>query len=384
MKAGLVLTTIFDPICLDGYFENFKKFGHLEQVEVFVSTDARTPQVTYLHCEALRKKGLKISCEHYHLEAAEFVKSIGLKPEMFPLNSDNRRNIGYLQALAAGCDFIISIDDDNYCLPDKDYFAGQEVCLTTAQSVSEEVDGWYNPCSLLNVGLTRVFQRGFPYYKRQSHLGGVHFKAGNFNVHANQGLWFSDPDIDAMSWLVTPVKSYPGQPSGLSMVLGQKTWAPVNSQNTAVRAEAIPAYYFIPMGWRYGGAQADRFGDIFQGYFLQKCMKHLGGHLRIGSPFVDHRRNSHVYFTDVEKELPCIMLLEEMLPWLTDERTELSGSDYCEAYLCLASMLEEWVMRDVNPQKFALTAGLSKVSLFDKMRSWVKACRTIGVGKVAA
>jgi hypothetical protein len=43
-KATLVFTTIFDPILLDTYYANFKSFGHLDDVEVMVIPDRKTPE----------------------------------------------------------------------------------------------------------------------------------------------------------------------------------------------------------------------------------------------------------------------------------------------------------------------------------------------------
>src|ERR1035441_3108113 len=113
----------------------------------------------------------------------------------------------------------------------------------------------------------------------------------------------------------------------------------------------------------------DRYGDIFQGYFFQKCMKHLGGHLRIGTPVVEHKRNSHNYFKDLKLELPCIELLEKMLPWLVDE-CKITGSDYCEAYESLADQLDTWD-GILDASQMHLWA--------ENMKQWAKACRTIGV-----
>jgi hypothetical protein len=39
--ATVVVTTIFEAEALDGYFENFKRFGHLDQVEVVIIRTVR-------------------------------------------------------------------------------------------------------------------------------------------------------------------------------------------------------------------------------------------------------------------------------------------------------------------------------------------------------
>jgi len=372
MKAGLVLTTINDPVCLEGYYKNFEQYGHLRDVLVFVIPDVKTPKDAYVRCAELTNKGLVTLCPAYSA-SANILNSIGLKPEMFPLNSDNRRNIGYLMALVSGVDFVISIDDDNYCREGEDYFANHAlVCESGSEAVSSS-DYWLNPCEWLQMTGPRPnpYQRGFPYFARMGNQHTVHANDGLFDVHVNSGLWLGDPDVDALTWVAIPRRVYAHHSS---VIAAKDTWAPINSQNTAVRAEAMPAYYFILMD----PPRMDRDGDIFQGYFLQACMKHLGGHLRIGTPIVDHMRNSHNYFDDLVKELPCIRLLEEMLPWLTE--LKLTGSDYAETYHCLSEELDEWSHhRTISTSNLLWFESVTK-----NMREWVKACRTIGVQKVTA
>lgn len=373
-KAGLVLTTINDPVCLEGYYENFKKYGHLEDVTVYLIGDVKTPPEAAQRCVALGQKGLTCIPVHYTF-GADFLTRIGLRPEFVPLNSDNRRNIGYLMAVDNGADFVISIDDDNYCVGDN-YFKAHRACLGPTDVALSNTEGWLNPCDWLDTRGEPVFQRGFPYYARKKE-NTFSQSQGQFEVHVNEGLWFGEPDLDAITWLVNPARSYAHK---RSFTVGKDTWAPLNSQNTAVRAEAIPAYYFIPMDGTIRGQKIDHDGDIFQGYFFQKCMKHMGGHLRVGTPIVEHRRNHHNYFDDVEKEWQCIRLLEEMLPWLTEE-CKLTGSDYCEAYECLAEQLVEWQAKNAEIGRIA-GGWLQRVA--ERMKLWAGACRRIGVKRGVA
>src|SRR5437870_5691904 len=98
-KATIVFTTIFDPILLDAYFENFERFGHLDQVDVIVVPDRKTPAGAYSRCAEISKKGLRTKCPAIE-EQEGFLKSIGLRPDTIPYDSDNRRNVGYLMAYA--------------------------------------------------------------------------------------------------------------------------------------------------------------------------------------------------------------------------------------------------------------------------------------------
>ena len=113
LNAGLVLTTINNPIVLVDYYNNFKKYDRLNQVKVFCIPDKKTPAEAYICCADLQRKGLDIICPTIE-DQDIFLKRIGVSPNFIPYNSETRRNVGYLMALEFGSDFVISIDDDNY------------------------------------------------------------------------------------------------------------------------------------------------------------------------------------------------------------------------------------------------------------------------------
>jgi len=118
----------------------------------------------------------------------------------------------------------------------------------------------------------------------------------------------------------------------------------------------------------------DRYGDIFSGFFVQACMHHLGQRIRVGTPLVDHRRNSHNYLRDAAAELACIMVLENLTEWLPE--VKLSGSTYTEAYLSLAEAMDEQVERfDGSVWTDPTRAYFHQVTYC--MRHWVRACRQI-------
>jgi hypothetical protein len=373
-RACVVFTTIFDPIVLDAYCRNFEKFGHLNQVEVIVIPDKKTPAAAWARCEEVARRGLKAVCPTLD-EQEQFLKRVGIPPEFVPYNSDNRRNIGYLMSLERDCNFVISLDDDNFARDDEDVF--QEHSIVTAgesrHQVIESESEYYNICELLEfAGNQRgVFPRGYPFSARhvnnpittQNTLG---------EIHLNAGLWLLDPDVEALTWLVMNprVEGFRGQ----ARVLGRNTWSPINTQNTALRRDAIPAYYFLRMGYPIGGTAIDRYGDIFSGYFVQACAKHLGGLVRVGTPIAEHRRNSHNYMKDATMEWGAILVLEELLPWLHEIR--LSGSTWLEAYRSLSSGLEglstQWHGSDWKED-----AGGYLRQIASDMRLWANACETI-------
>src|SRR5205807_8637826 len=130
----------------------------------------------------------------------------------------------------------------------------------------------------------------------------------------NVGLWLSDPDVDAIARLAL-APSISSAREG-SLFLGDSTWTPINTQNTALARDAVTAYYYVRMGFSLGGLNIDRYGDILSGYVIQKCVKARGEAIRIGPPIADHRRTPHNLFKDLYHELAGMVLLEDLLPWL--------------------------------------------------------------------
>ncbi|MGC8947608.1 MAG: hypothetical protein ACP5N6_15835, partial [Anaerolineae bacterium] len=367
--AGLVVTTISEPLVLESYFENFRFYDHLDDVRVFVIPDRRTPSAAYEYCENINRRGLRIYCPTIE-EQEKFLSKIGLSPLYIPYDSDNRRNIGYLMAIEAGVDFVISIDDDNFCLKETDFWAEHAV-VCQENLLVEEVNaehGWFNVCSLLEFDTPVMpYPRGFPYFAR--HVSSrVERAVKRSSIHINAGLWLGDPDLDGISWLVAPACAISF--TGPSISLGPNTWSPINTQNTALRREAISAFYFVKMGYPLAGlGYIDRYGDIFSGYFVQICAHHLGGAVRFGSPVVQHCRNKHNYLKDATQEWACILVLEDLLPDLT--RVKLEGTTYPELYMALSYALEDIVEQKSGTIWTDATRGYFHQMAY-YMRQWTK------------
>lgn len=373
IRASLVVTTIFEPAVLEQYYANFKRYGHLEQVEVILIPDRKTPASARQLCEKLSNRGLRCVCPSLE-EQEKFLLRVGLDPAIVPYDSDNRRNVGYLMTLESGSDFLLSIDDDNYCIDSHDFF--KEHAIVTAKPAQYEIansaTGFLNICEMLDwATVAKPYPRGFPYYARHKSED-WQIRKGTAEVHVNAGLWLVDPDVDAITWLVSApkVKKF----GGCSLVLGKNSWAPVNTQNTSLRRDVIPSYYFIRMGYPISGTTIDRYGDIFSGYFAQACVKHLGGAVRFGTPLVDHKRNSHNYIKDAGREWACIVLLEDILPWLRG--VKLEGKTHLDAYQSLSHLLEDAVEQFQGSLWTDPARGYFHQVAFH-MRSWLSACRTI-------
>lgn len=372
-KIALVCTTIFNGSFLDTYTQKAEEEDLKSDIAFFVIPDLKTPKELYTKCNELQKKGFDIHCPTVE-QQDQYLKKLGSIKDIIPYNSDNRRNIGYLMAYESGADILVSIDDDNYPFSDKTFFSDHANSFRTNSSdeVINSKNHWFNICTLMETRpAEKVFPRGYPYYARhEKPLLSLSKQKGDITINA--GLWLNDPDVDAITWLANNPKTF--EFSGQSIILGNDTWSPINTQNTSMIRDVIPSYYFIKMGYDIGGLTIDRYGDIFSGFFAQKCAKHLGHKIRIGDPVVDHRRNSHNYLKDVSYELACILVLEDMLKWLVD--VKLEGSTYKEAYLSLADEVEHSVHQFDSHIWNDTTRGYF-FYMTHCMRTWVDAINTI-------
>jgi hypothetical protein len=345
-RFGIVATTVYDGGFVDAYFDHFASLGCLEQVRFYVVGDLTTPASCRGRVEKYRACGLPWQylgvCEQ-----EEFLRPFPALSEQIPWRSDNRRNVGFLMAYHDQCEIIVAIDDDNFPKPAWPFLeghaaVGQVAVLSTAVGHG----GWFNLCSMMEVecpslgaGHT-VYARGFPYQRRclkSSEIG----TSTTGRVAVNAGLWSGDPDVDAATRMVTRCQARENFSN--SYLLGPGTVMPINTQNTAILREALPAYYYVKMGHAVGGMKLDRFGDIFSGFFLQKCVQAVGDCIRVGSPVVEHRRSPHNLYKDLWNELAGMVVIDDMLPLL--EASLPAVADYPTATLQLADRLEEWSCR---------------------------------------
>jgi hypothetical protein len=373
-KAALVVTTIFEPNFLPAFADNFLRHGRAADVQIIVIPDRKTPPSVGRACQQAAREGLRTRCPALDEQDA-FLKRLGVPADWIPLDSDNRRNVGYLLALAEGCDFVLSIDDDNFCRDSEDFYSVHAIVGTEmSANVRHGSDGWLNLCdSLTFTTAPTPFPRGFPYSRRREPRE-IRRETAKARVALNAGLWLDDPDVDAVGRLESRPKAltYHDTP----FVLGPNTWSPINTQNTAISRAAMAAYYYVRMGFAIEGLKIDRYGDILSGYFAQKCIRHLGEAVRVGDPICDHRRTPHNLFKDLYHELAGMVLIEELTPWLIE--LKLSGRTYAEAYACLADELAAaaekfrgFVFDQGGRDFLTATAG--------HMRNWLRALRALGI-----
>lgn len=378
--TDIVVTTIYEPAWLPGYLDNLRTHGRVSDVHLSIIIDRKTPASVPAAAQAARAQGFSIWCPTLEEQEA-WLSRIGAPAGFVPWNTDNRRNLGFLKAVERGSDVLISIDDDNYCLAGADFVGahhavGQRLAELPAH---EWADGapWFNLCEQLDTAAPMtIHARGFPYAARReagAQLGSPPADALERRIAINAGLWTEDPDVDALTRLT--LKPRVTRAHGSNVILAPRTWSPINTQNTGLTREAVHAYYYVRMGYALQGLRIDRFGDILSGYFVQACARHLGDLVRIGDPVAEHRRSSHNLFKDLYFELAGIVLVEELLPWLQQQK--LSGGSYRETYAALADALAAQAPRfkgfvwDEGGREFlAETAAC--------MRQWLSLLRQFG------
>lgn len=337
-RTVIVVTTIYPLFFLEGYSNNLLKYGHSDHTTILVVGDKKTPTLCNDQAIEQRRRGIDVRYLSLSIQEDYLQRFPDLACEI-PINSDNRRNVGFLMALEEGADVVVSIDDDNYCLPDVD-FVGEHLkhCGTTVKA-HEAVghNGWFNLCSLLQTESCSelLYPRGFPYRLRDIKSGTVaNPTIGKTSI--NVGLWLRDPDVDAIGRLYanSQISCWNSQ----QVLLGKGVRSPVNTQNTALTKEAMAAYYYVLMGAPLRGMKIDRFGDIFSGYFVQWCAEAVGDRVCVGGPVTDHRRNQHNLLMDLWNELAGIMMLEDLSVFLSDPTPP--ASSYLDAYRILTKRLD--------------------------------------------
>eukprot|EP00698_Gefionella_okellyi_P006424 TRINITY_DN15772_c0_g1_i1.p1 TRINITY_DN15772_c0_g1~~TRINITY_DN15772_c0_g1_i1.p1 ORF type:complete len:373 (+),score=34.37 TRINITY_DN15772_c0_g1_i1:96-1214(+) len=370
MKVAIVTTTIYVPKALDKYAENAKQNGH-EDVFFVVTGDRKTPVETRPYCIGLSERsGYPVT----YLDVNDQLQYLSKYPELnesLPWNCIQRRNISFLYAYEHGADVIITIDDDNFIIGESSDYIGAHLLVQrqeTVPTISSE-SGWFNVCEFLTE------ERGVPFYHRGFPMGerwkkphpATSESTSSATVVVNAGMWFGDPDIDAMARLCMDINAT-SYTRNSSFVLDKSTWSPFNSQNTAVRREVIPAYF---MSWCVG-----RYDDIWPSYVVRRIADHLGHSVAYGFPLVHQERNPHNYFVDFDNERNGMQLTDTFCRVLRE--TALSGTTYegcfAELHSALLARMEDPSLKWSEQQRAFITGFCNSMIVWQKTIKRVNAC----------
>lgn len=373
-RMHVVATTIYPPRFLQTYRENLQKYGHIDDVKMWVIGDRKTPSEASGMAGEQRKQGLNVV--YMGPEDQEtWLRRFPDLAAIIPWNSDNRRNIGFLRALEEDCEILVSIDDDNYPIESSDFYAGH---TETGSRVTREMftsdNGWFNLCGeLVLEPAVDVVPRGFP--NRMRGLRARSLGRREITLAAHAGLWLGDPDVDAATRLAFPIRAVGTR--GRNIALEPGVWSPINTQNTSIARRAIPAYYYVRMLEPLPGAKLDRYGDIWSGYILTRVAQQMGEAIGIGDPSVDHQRNVHDLLLDLRAEFWGMVLTPELIESL--RQGDIEGHTYPDATRSLAGLLDRSAA-DIETR--ARVEGVANYirSIGSHLRLWVDVCGELGAG----
>lgn len=274
MKQAIVITSIFAPT------EAVRRFGALADWGLFVAGDKKSPAqwaspgATYLGVAEQEA----IDCR--------MVKHL-------PYNHYGRKMMAYLKAMEAGAEVIAESDDDNIPYDGWSFPAFEGSYAATGDDLGfVNMYRQYTP--------QHIWPRGYPLDRildaTFDMTGDRAEKPARIGVW--QGLADGDPDVDAIYRLTnnTPC-TFDKKPP---LVLGEGTWCPFNSQNTAFVRELFPLLY-LPSYVTF------RFTDILRGLVAQPVLQAAGYRLGFTEATVVQERNPHDYMKDFISEIPCFL-----------------------------------------------------------------------------
>jgi len=288
MKKNIVITSIFEPT------EAIIKFAKLDEYELIVAGDRKSP-LTWNN-----PKTTFLSIADQEEMDSRLVK-------ILPYNHYCRKMMGYLYAINNGADIIIDTDDDNipkenWCFPD---FEGN------FESIPNNL-GFINIYNYYTD--QKIWPRGLPLHliNRKEKMHDTLSKSCKVGIW--QGLADGDPDVDAIYRLTSDeVCNFIDR---TPLVLLQGTYAPFNTQNTAIIKELFPLMY-LPSHVTF------RFTDILRGIIAQPIMWSAGYTLGFTNATVIQKRNPHDYFKDFVSEIPMYLHIEKAAE-LVDKVTKSS------------------------------------------------------------
>lgn len=331
MKVSIITTTINMPNLIDDYAKDAANSRH--DVDIIIAGDKKTPSEILDFCTDLQEKH-GIAIEYMDVNSQnEFMKDFPVLDKFIPWNCIQRRNLPIMKAYMQGSDLIITIDDDNF-LAQKSYIDGHGVLGENTEFLTiKSPTGWLNICDYLKDKHEREFYpRGYPWSERINQVKGITESRKTGKKVVNGGFWLGDPDIDAVTRLAAPIDVVEYRlKENFAMDIG--TWAPFNSQNTALHRSVIPAYFLVP--------EIGRFDDIWASYIVKRVADHLGDYISFGFPLVKQDRNEHDLWLDAFQEKLGTQLSDQFCAWLKE--IELKAEDYLLASIELIHALKEKV-----------------------------------------
>lgn len=255
-------------------------------IHFFITGDRKSPH------GKLKQLAKDLGNAHYY--DVEDQEKLGYKSsEIIGWNTIRRRNIALLEALRHGADMIVTLDDDNIPLSSS-YFLEFDLLLSRSFDgmMASTRRGWFNIGDYFN---PKIFHRGFPIECRQMEREIQFTPVVNKKIGIAAGLWFGDPDIDAMDRIVNrPMAHHISPILYEGIIVEEGSLSPFDSQNTAFVRQLAPLMMMLEVG---------RYDDIWASYLTQRVMHEKGFHVHYGPPFVWQERNRQNLLSNLEAEI---------------------------------------------------------------------------------
>lgn len=282
MKTALCITTINAPTT--GLKKAIYEITEGTKNPAFIVGDSITPKETFVD--------LGENTTYIHPGSdLDILKTL-------PVKSYARKNVGYAQAILAGCEQIIETDDDN--IPYDNWLSNMEREIVNVREIISSKSIGYNPYAEFTD--ENVWPRGLNINDLKSTTSSEYTQ--NNNVACLQGLADKSPDVDAIWRLNNDGNIYFRKRPPFSVA--QKNLLPTNSQNTLWKKVAFPLLY-IPHTVEM------RFCDILRGYVASRILNLNGYSVAFCQASVYQERNYHDIYQDFLGELTMYKLTPELL-----------------------------------------------------------------------
>ncbi len=299
---ALVMPTIHVPTVLEYYRQV------VPDVPFFVIGDEQTPD-----SEVRRVVSSIGNAEYYSVDDQ---RKLGYAScDLLNWRHPGRRSIGFLEAVRAGADAVVTADDDNIALDDGYFTAFEKLVGSTFDGLEASAsNGWVDAAWFLQPS---VHHRGFPHQLWHPFIPPALGSVVGARIGVAAGLWLGDPDIDAVTRIVNRPACMTASPvADAGFVVAPNCYSPFNSQNTAFVRELLPVMLMLT---KYG-----RFDDIWCSYVAERVMRNHGLVVHYGKPYVWQERSEHSLVLDLAVELEGMEATLRFVKVLND--TELPGT----------------------------------------------------------
>ena len=273
-----------------------------------------------------------------------FLDTTGAKRDLYCRRTDAVRNIGFVVAASMKPDFVVTFDDDvRPVIYDENWDAYFKGNIDSDQFTSEH--GPHDPIAAHLDALSKRVPLGC---MNTAHAGSEYLRGVPYGIRdeapvmLSHGVWVGTPDFDGETQLAMERcphcnngvitherdmssdrkcdhcrgtgKSSTGVPKSLPYFVGpipRGVLFPFCGMSAMIRREALPYFYYAPMGPDSGFPDLHRFSDIFAGIAIKQKFDRLGWACYSGQSVVLHGRAS-----DAKKNFQQERLGREWMEWI--------------------------------------------------------------------